>query len=400
MNPVQKTYYKKFSSMSYYIGVTFILILAPLLLSIFVLPTEEMQRYVIIFGSMAVLNTVYIIKKLRSNPIEIQRNDLYYQMGKERFQLNSNYKFPIQLVEEDIDVLVLYFGVDKKTDDREFLGISLNQYQNHTELINWVKENLKLTNTLIEGADTALNEIKEEIDSIQEESNSSESKKALYISWKRRTTYYFYISFFIFFWIYAFPLPKYYAPLSCLLFAWYCIFVPIFSKGIVKLSVHKSGTKIPLIGNSLLLLSAALVIYGIDKINLVSYWSTLSVAAVFFAGYTALLLYVSGEQRTKTHAILSALGLALLLSYGTALVFNTSFYEKEDSFRKAKIISKHSYSGKDGNTYFLNLDVKPAIVEDSSYEVGKKTYNKYNEGDTATFVILNGHLGIPFYKIK
>jgi hypothetical protein len=174
------------------------------------------------------------------------------------------------------------------------------------------------------------------------------------------------------------------------------------SKGLIKLD-DKPNSAHPNLFGTLFMPSAALMIRALLDFNVFSYENFWKPAFLLFAFLTFLIFFKSEleynfKKAVSYLAILGMLMFGSMFAFGFLITTNAIYDNSYPATYKAKVIDKHSSSGKT-TTYYLKLDSWGPKTEIEDVSVSKDIYNTKEIGDSTTVYFNEGLYEIPYYLI-
>ena len=174
------------------------------------------------------------------------------------------------------------------------------------------------------------------------------------------------------------------------------------SNGLIRLD-EKPNSAHPNILSTLFIPSCALMIRALMDFTIFDYSNLWKPAIVIFFVFGLLVLKGSKVEYNfkKGVTYLAILGMLMfggMYAYGLLITTNVAFDESQPTVYKAKVLDKHTSSGKT-TTYYLKLSEWGPQKEIDDVSVAKDIYKSKEIGDTAIVYFNNGLYKIPYYIV-
>jgi hypothetical protein len=174
------------------------------------------------------------------------------------------------------------------------------------------------------------------------------------------------------------------------------------SNGLIRLD-EKPNSVHPNLLSALLLPSCALMIRALMDFTIFDFsnlWIPVIVIILVF-GLSVLKGLKVEYNLKKGVTYLAILGMLMyggMYAYGLLITTNVAFDESQPTVYKAKVLDKHTSSGKT-TTYYLKLSEWGPQKEIDDVSVAKNIYKSKEIGDTAVVYFNNGLYKIPYYMV-
>jgi hypothetical protein len=174
------------------------------------------------------------------------------------------------------------------------------------------------------------------------------------------------------------------------------------SNGLIRLD-EKPNSAHPNILSTLFIPSCALMIRALMDFTIFDYSNLWKPAIVIFFVFGLIVLKGSKIEYNfkKGVTYLAILGMLMfggMYAYGLLITTNVAFDESQPTVYKAKVLDKHTSSGK-STTYYLKLSEWGPQKEIDDVSVAKDIYKSKEIGDTAVVYFNNGLYKIPYYIV-
>lgn len=199
-------------------------------------------------------------------------------------------------------------------------------------------------------------------------------------------------------WALFWPAPQPLAIYACCLLPWLALAAVLFSKNMIRLGVDADDA-FPDVRVCFLMPGVVLALRAVLDYNILSWQNFWPGFAVVSLAFCLCALYVAGGFGTLNANAVGLLFFCATYAYASVICLNAVTDRSLRTVYQAQVLDKRVSKGKH-DSYYLLLSPWGDRSKAREIDVGKRVYDRYRKGDTASVVVRKGRFKIPWFFVE